>query len=583
MALAVSGERNRELLRESLASFETVGADGSVPPETDVCLVDETRLEQLRDALGTWKDSEGAVYAPVLLLARDAGNPWRRYGDALGDTVDAIQPLPTSEQALRSQVEGLLETRSYSVTAQERLEQLERSERAMDGASIGISMADATDPELPLTYVNDGFVELTGYDRDEALGRNCRFLQGEGTDEATVDEIRAALEAEEPVSVEILNYRASGEPFWNALDIEPIRGPDGDVTHFLGFQRDITDRKTRTTLLEQYERIVQSIDDPVLVLDDEERIQYANRAAVAAFGPDQLVERELTAVFEPRDAAAVQSALADVADTGGPESFELALDTLGRGRAVFQFRAQRADFESEGLARRVILVGRDISDIAEHQNRLSVLDRVLRHNIRNKMTVVAGTADHITRVAEEISADELRELASRIEVAATDLLDISDAARQFNRSIDPTETDSHPSDLAAVAEEVAAHARATYPDVPVAVSAPETARGRCPGTIHACVEQLVERAIERGSDEGGITIAVAGPSDEDTVELTVRTATGNLSDIEQRVLQRGSERQLDHAPGVELWLVKWAVDNSGGRMDVVDDGSGIRLTFPSAD
>ncbi|MFB6219745.1 MAG: PAS domain-containing protein, partial [Halobacteriaceae archaeon] len=77
------------------------------------------------------------------------------------------------------------------------------------------------------------------------LGENCRFLQGEDTDPETVATISEAIDAEESVSVEILNYRKDGTPFWNQLDIVPVTDGEGEVTHFLGLQRDITARKAR--------------------------------------------------------------------------------------------------------------------------------------------------------------------------------------------------------------------------------------------------------------------------------------------------------------------------------------------------
>ncbi|MFB6172995.1 MAG: bacterio-opsin activator domain-containing protein [Haloarculaceae archaeon] len=116
-------------------------------------------------------------------------------------------------------------------------------ERAMDAAPVGITITDPSLPDNPIIYVNDSFADVTGYDRSSVLGRNCRFLQGPGTDEAAVAELRTAIDAERPVSVELRNYRADGTPFWNKVTIAPIRDPDGEVTHFVGFQTDVTARK----------------------------------------------------------------------------------------------------------------------------------------------------------------------------------------------------------------------------------------------------------------------------------------------------------------------------------------------------
>jgi PAS domain S-box-containing protein len=122
--------------------------------------------------------------------------------------------------------------------------------RAVDEAPVGITLSDPSLPDNPLVYVNEGYAELTGYDVEEALGRNCRFLQGPDTDEEPVTEMREAVDNEEPVSVEVLNYREDGTPFWNRVTLAPLY--DGDeLSHFIGFQEDVTERKEAEALAKQ--------------------------------------------------------------------------------------------------------------------------------------------------------------------------------------------------------------------------------------------------------------------------------------------------------------------------------------------
>jgi PAS domain S-box-containing protein len=116
-------------------------------------------------------------------------------------------------------------------------------DRALAVAAEGITIADARAPDRPLIYVNEGFERLTGYAAAEALGRNCKFLQGPQTDPATVAEIRAALAADRDCTVEILNYRRDGTPFWNRLSITPVRDVNGAVSHYIGIQSDVTKRR----------------------------------------------------------------------------------------------------------------------------------------------------------------------------------------------------------------------------------------------------------------------------------------------------------------------------------------------------
>ena len=114
----------------------------------------------------------------------------------------------------------------------------------MDNAREGITVSDVRLPDNPLVYVNRGFTAMTGYSTAEALMKNCRYLQGEDTDPATVKEIRRALNDQGPFQTEILNYKKSGEPFWNHLSITPIFDNDGKLSHFIGIQEDITAQKS---------------------------------------------------------------------------------------------------------------------------------------------------------------------------------------------------------------------------------------------------------------------------------------------------------------------------------------------------
>jgi len=127
-------------------------------------------------------------------------------------------------------------------------------DRALNVAAEGITIADMRMPGQPLIYINEGFERLTGYSAKSMLGKNCRFLQGEDTDPATVREIRDAIAAGKECSVEILNYTKNGEPFWNRLSLTPILNPDGEVTHFIGIQSDISKRRNAEEELQEVNR-----------------------------------------------------------------------------------------------------------------------------------------------------------------------------------------------------------------------------------------------------------------------------------------------------------------------------------------
>ena len=100
-------------------------------------------------------------------------------------------------------------------------------------------------PDNPVVFVNDSFVRLTGYAREEILGRNCRFLQGKDTDPKTIKLLHDAVQAVRPLEVDIHNYRKNGEPFWNRLLMAPVFDADQRLTYFFASQVDVTLERER--------------------------------------------------------------------------------------------------------------------------------------------------------------------------------------------------------------------------------------------------------------------------------------------------------------------------------------------------
>jgi len=122
-------------------------------------------------------------------------------------------------------------------------QELELKDRVLDEAAIGVSIADPNQEDYPLIYVNDEFLRQTGYDEADVLGQNCRFLQGPETSEERIEELRAAINAERPIDLDICNYRADGTTFWNHVTISPVYDDADELTHMVGFQEDVTERK----------------------------------------------------------------------------------------------------------------------------------------------------------------------------------------------------------------------------------------------------------------------------------------------------------------------------------------------------
>ena len=113
---------------------------------------------------------------------------------------------------------------------------------AVEATSSGVVVVDARPGDYPMLYVNPAFEAITGYTSAEVLGRNCRFLQGPDTDPEAVRILAAALTRGDEHQVVLRNYRKDGTAWWNELRLSPVRDAAGRLTHYLGFQHDVTSR-----------------------------------------------------------------------------------------------------------------------------------------------------------------------------------------------------------------------------------------------------------------------------------------------------------------------------------------------------
>jgi len=267
---AVDEHRTREIADRYSTVIEALGYPVYVVDETGTFrfvnepfaeLTGYDREEIIGSEPGLIKDDDAVAEAEDRLgtILSGSGPDVQRFRVDIvpkeGDPIpcrDHMAALPYDGDRFEGSV-GILRDVSSEV---ERREELETKTRALDEAPVGITITDPERPDNPMVYVNDRFVEMTGHDREQAIGVNCRFLQGPDTDEASVARLREAIEAEEPASVELLNYRKDGTEFWNRVSVAPIRDADGRVTEWVGFQEDITAFKEREAALKrQNERL----------------------------------------------------------------------------------------------------------------------------------------------------------------------------------------------------------------------------------------------------------------------------------------------------------------------------------------
>lgn len=221
---------------------------------------------------------------------------------------------------------------------------------AIDSATNGILITDATRDDHPVVYANAGFCELTGYEIDEIEGRNCRILQGELSDSESVATIRNAVANEEACRVTLLNYRKDGTPFWNDLQITPVHDEHGRLVNFIGIQHDITAHKAIHEKLQkandQINHILESINDGFVFLDDDWRFKYVNGVAGAMLNmaPTNLLGQVIWDVMPALKDIGFAKKCETAKATGRFDCFEHFLDPIDRW---FEYRCYPSD---EGMS-----------------------------------------------------------------------------------------------------------------------------------------------------------------------------------------------------------------------------------------
>lgn len=165
---------------------------------------------------------------------------------------------------------------------------------AFQRTRMPIVISDARQPDMPIVMANDAFLELTGYPADEVLGRNCRFLQGPDSSPVAIAEIRSAIERQGEATVEILNYRKDGTPFWNQLHISPLRDDDGRVAYYFASQVDVTELRRVQTLEEAEHRLLLEVDhrtkNVLAIVDSVVRLSKADNPQAYAASVQQRVQ-----------------------------------------------------------------------------------------------------------------------------------------------------------------------------------------------------------------------------------------------------------------------------------------------------
>jgi two-component system CheB/CheR fusion protein len=174
----------------------------------------------------------------------------------------------------------------------------------LDSADIGISMSDLSLPDMPLVYVNQGFEKITGYSANDVIGRNCRFLQDDHTDQIQLEIIRAAMKQGKSCTVTLRNRRKDGQIFMNSLKLLPVFDQNSaKITQYIGLQHDITEHSVldaqHKLFTETLQRILLAKRLIVLYTDEHGKIMLASGALLEMLrlNPEEFIGSPVTTLF----------------------------------------------------------------------------------------------------------------------------------------------------------------------------------------------------------------------------------------------------------------------------------------------
>ena len=464
-------------------------------------------------------------------------------------------------------------------------EELELNKTAIDDAPLGISISDPTQPDNPMVYVNEGFEQLTGYTADEATGRNCRFLQGEATREERVADLREAIDAEEPISVELRNYRKNGELFWNRVTIAPVRDDEGVVTNFIGFQEDITERKQREQRLQLFEKAVDNSANAVLITDREGNIEYVNPVFEAQTGytADELEGLTPHVVKSGQQSAAFYEELWETILDGEP--WEADLVNQRQSGELYQVHQQITSITNDdGEITHFVAVESDVTERRLREQQLDVLNRVLRHNLRNGMNVIEG---NLTLIEETIDDDSVADFFDSVQTRIDELERVGERAATVRSLFEQEKPEGAVYPLAELCTDVVDIVADRHPDATLTTEFGDLAV-KADERLRIGVVELVESIIPyNDASTPAITItatAADGHRADEWIEITVSDNGPGIPEYEWEAIRAGQETPLEHGTGLGLWLVHWTVALLGGEVEVEDDDSGTQvvLTLPRA-
>ena len=398
--------------------------------------------------------------------------------------------------------------------------------------------------------------------------------------------VEACRDAGEPYDVELRIGTAAGNERWVHTIGEPVV-EDGEPVALRGAVRDITARKEREQELQLFQKAVEQAGHGILITDRDGTIEYVNPAYErdSGYTPTEAVGLNPRIVKSGKHDESFYGKLWETICSGDVWEHDL-INRRKSGELYHVEQTIAPITDADDDITNFVAIESDITEKRLRGQRLSVLNRILRHNIRNGMNVIQGNT---TRLRDAADDDEREAALTAIEDQAAELLKISENAAAVR---DLFQRERHPDvtcDVGAMLSRLATDLDEAYPDADITVAAPESVMAQADDRLETAIRTAVENAVvHNDSPDPEITVsatAIDGPDTGNWVDITIADNGPGIPPAERPMVERESETQLVHGTGLELWHIYWVAKSFGGEMRIADNdprGTIVTIRVPAA-
>lgn len=350
---------------------------------------------------------------------------------------------------------------------------------------------------------------------------------------------------------------------------------------------DAAQRYHESTTIEQtqqrFRTIIEQSSDVVSVLDAEGTYVYQSPSVEPTLGytPNDFIGRSVYEFVHPDDRERVMTEFRAAVE--GPSRTTIVEYRFQHEDGSWRVVESRAtDMLEDPIVEGLVVNTRDITERRRRAQRMNVLNRTLRHDLRNNMNVILGNAELLMR---EYGSDDR---AETIRSTAADMLELGNKVRDIEQALDTSEQRREMVDIVSAIEESLAAVERSHPEVTVERSLPESQWVLANRRVGSAIDDAVENAVEHNPASDPV-LRVTVESDrlagDDAVTIRIADNGPGIPDEELSVLTSGGETPLEHASGLGLWLIKWIVAESGGEVDWVPadlGGTAVEITLQQA-